>query len=897
MSILKIPNFSLKAINPVDDVYVDEEGRHIMFRTINGRVTPIRTDSNGYASWLQKQGIDIDPADQTTLDQLDRQLEVFDRAREAGGPELQQQYQQAFEEQLKQREQLVKQYYQQALENQAASQNTTAEKLQQQKKKKYQENKEKEVSRTELPDRGWGSYLRKYAEQIVERYDTQPTDANFYNIYAFDALLMKALDLAQDGVPPSEINIMNLINSELGGNSEFSSLYETRYKEIAEDQGFDPKMFLANYFKSMQTMKKIFSGGGDVADDLETAFTSMYEKMYTDFNPEMEEEYGDLTGGFTEALGGRPVPENLPETFGRREASAVKNVYNKKSAKTPNKAAHEATLHVLGRLYDSLPEGDKVRVAIALSDDSSGLSALHKDGYRSAYKEKNGFGLDLSGSEGMDTILRLAAAAQNGTTTDKINAMKKIAHTLGRLDGFSLARQDDKGYSSHMARWSQSSIRAGRMKHNGPGLTEELLDDNSRAANIYPNSMLKVPDTGEPKKPTEPEFDQVPQKQPELRENEIHPGFFKAEGGIVSEDGYQIEIEGKTWTVRTPDGDAIGQLNPVQPGMDIEKAKEKAFKNVEQMINNHQQDQEEIEEAKDSGAQVFTTPGFDFDGDLTESEQDVLQNIDLEKYNVSTLRPGVAYRVSDGDKSLDIVYGKDNQLNFVEKSEGGLQMTPASQDFFDNFFGQENIDEADADETTTENVEEPEEAESEESEDVEDERTTAEQTEDFFEGVAGGVSAGARDATRRRLEEEGSLPLTSDASKQIALEDPNYNVVDDEIVGVRTEDGVWHGAAPEENSAEQETSDEPEEPKEIPQERAPEGIEQNNQRLGNVMSWSMNQGNFDTLMDNFDYEEEGIFWSYDEETGNYDVSMPKNIREEFYGLINRSVNSLPDLKL
>ena len=262
MSILKIPNFSLKAINPVDDVYVDEEGRHIMFRTINGQVTPIRTDSNGYASWLQKQGIDIDPADQTTLDQLDRQLEVFDRAREAGGPELQQQYQQAFEQQLREREKLVQQYYQQALENQAAAQNTTAEKLHKQKKQKYQEHKEKEVSRTDLPDRGWGSYLKKYAQQIIEHYDTEPNDANFYNIYAFDALLMKGLDLAEQGVPPSEINIMNLINSELGGSSSFSELYESRYKGIAEEQGFDPKMFLANYFKAMETMKRIFSGGG-----------------------------------------------------------------------------------------------------------------------------------------------------------------------------------------------------------------------------------------------------------------------------------------------------------------------------------------------------------------------------------------------------------------------------------------------------------------------------------------------------------------------------------------------------------------------------------------------------------------------------------------------------------
>ena len=175
----RIPSFSFKSMNPGDDVYVDEQGRHILFRTINGQVVPIRTDSNGYASWLKNQGVDVDPADQKTLDQLDRQLEIFDLAREKGGPELQQQYQKAFEKQLKEREKIVKDYYDRALENQARKQDTTPEKIQQAKQSRYEQNKEREVSRTSLPDRGWPSYIKNYTQQIIDAQGVTSEDLIF----------------------------------------------------------------------------------------------------------------------------------------------------------------------------------------------------------------------------------------------------------------------------------------------------------------------------------------------------------------------------------------------------------------------------------------------------------------------------------------------------------------------------------------------------------------------------------------------------------------------------------------------------------------------------------------------------------------------------------------------
>ena len=762
---LKIPNFTFKAINPSDDVYVDEQGRHIIFRTINGQVVPIRTDSEGYASWLKNQGIDIDPADQKTLRELDKQLDVFDRAREAGGPELQEEYQKAFEKQLKNREKIVRQYYQQALQNQAERQNTTPENLQEQKQKTYQEHKDKTISRTSLEDRGWSSYVKQYVNTMIEESGATPDEMIYFVFQAFDLIGMKAIEKAKEGVSPSQVDIEELISDELETSSGFNKLYNSRYKEIAEEKGFDSSLYLSNMRKSLRILQDNFSKNTEGAKELESGFDSMYRKMHDDFNPSLEEEFEEIPSSAASIASPGSIPEDLPANFSSSEASALKGFYSRMKRGSVLNKTHNIALHSLSRLFESLPEEDKISAVVDITDSNSGLHRIHNSSYKLAYTNLHGLGIDVDPEESLDQILRISAKAGSGNTTDKINAMKKIAQVLGSLDGAQLARTDDKGYQSHASRWGNTSMYAGRAKGDGPDLYEQILDEQNRAANIYPNSILKIPHGEQKTQPEKtPDTEELPQKEkPSLGKNEVHPGFFSREGTIYNKDGYYIEIDGSNWSVFNPDNEKIGvvSVSKAQTPSDLEKVKDKAFRNVQSVIDNHERDQRTLEEDV-STPSVFTP--FDFDVDLTESEQSILDGINPGEYDISVITPGRIYRVSQGDKSLDIVYSKDKLL-FAEKMEdGGLNTYEPTESSIQDFFG-------------------------------------AEQNE--------------------------------------------------ETTNVPTED------------------------------RQPSTPEESTQRNRNVMLWNTSKEDFQKLINSFDYEDTGIFWTYNPNNETYAVSLPKNVRDEF----------------
>ena len=72
----------LKAVRSTDEFYLDDSGKHVIFRNINGKVRPIQVTAEEYAEWLLEQGIQIDAADQTQLNQIEDQLEILERAAE-----------------------------------------------------------------------------------------------------------------------------------------------------------------------------------------------------------------------------------------------------------------------------------------------------------------------------------------------------------------------------------------------------------------------------------------------------------------------------------------------------------------------------------------------------------------------------------------------------------------------------------------------------------------------------------------------------------------------------------------------------------------------------------------------------------------------------------------------
>lgn len=706
MNWLRIPGLKLKSVSALDDMYVDEEGKHIIFRQIGGRTVPIRTDAEGYASWLSQQGVDIDPADQKTLRELEKQLDVFDQARTAGGPELQEEYQKAFVKQLKQQQQLVQKYYQQALQNQAKKKETTPEKLQEAKKQTYEENKESLVDRKQLDDRGWGSYIQGFTDKLIQNANAKPDDKLYHALRAVDLVLMKSIARAKEGVEPSKLDMIDLINEELQDLTTFKELYGTRYVEMAKAEGFDPSLFLANMHSGLQILKDNIEQGTAGGKDLSDSFNAIYRKTHDDFNQEKEDNFRELSEGMTLGTGVEKLPTELPETMGSKEASALKHFY-KKSKGSPLNGSHKVALHSLGRIFDSIPDDEKVRAAIELSDQQKGLHAVHKESYKNAYRMSEGFGMDLGMDEALDQMLREAVKASYGTTTDKIIAMKRIAQTLGTLDGLFLVKRDNKGFQSHVLRWQQSSVNAGRAKGEGPDLVSQVIDENNRKANTYSNRVLKIPHQDVPSKPKKPDLTNLegsdePAKQSpvEKKKGEVYPGYTAREGKIYSSDGYSVEVVGKQWNVYTPEGDKIGvvAVNTVKPS-EIERAKEAAFSGVNDVINNHKKSQTSLEQDEEAQRSTPEFPAFDFKAQLSDSERKVIESINPDEFEISTITPGTTYRVSQGGKSLDLIHAKDKLLiGYKDEATGGMHVEDATPEAVQKYFSAQEEEAPDEDE-------------------------------------------------------------------------------------------------------------------------------------------------------------------------------------------------------
>jgi len=196
-----------KSVLAEDDLHVDEQGRHLIFRTINGRVRPIRVGAEDFAEWLVNQNVNINPADQKTLRELDRELEIMERAAEYGGPKLQKQYEDYFNQRREQYAQLAQGYYQQALQGQAQRANVSPEELVAQKQQFIEQTHEGDgyERREELDNRGWVSALQLWIYGQDSSSKLTPQDDVWYYNRIYGVILSALVDSAKNNVPLSQI--------------------------------------------------------------------------------------------------------------------------------------------------------------------------------------------------------------------------------------------------------------------------------------------------------------------------------------------------------------------------------------------------------------------------------------------------------------------------------------------------------------------------------------------------------------------------------------------------------------------------------------------------------------------------------------------------------------------
>lgn len=648
---------TLKAVRSTDQFYLDDSGKHVIFRQIGGKTRPIRVTSEEYAEWLYDQGVPIDPADQAQLRQIERQLEILERAAEIS-PELQSRYEDEFNRQRQHYYDYAKRYYQLALENQAKESGVPAHTINEERKRAYDATRGDLVDREELPDRGWESYLKEYTNKIIQDNNIKFDSPEWFLIQAFDVMLMKALDLAKRGASPLEINLDRLIQDEISGDYQtlrryLGSRYE-EYRPSGKEYLFDANILLG--IKNLrENMKRRTAGYSTLSNML----SAKYAKMHQDFS-RVRDSFVEIPAPpeTTNLITRESIPDTLPERFNRDEASSLMGVY-RSFKNSPVTGANRVTLHTLARIYESIPEGDRGVVAADLNDSKRGLHTIHKTAFASVYQKRVHLEMDIDVEREVEEILRLGMRAASGGTQDKVEAMREIAYKLGVVDGvnaLSMMNEKNPSVRLFLNKWKDCSLNAGRQKGEGPELVMSIVDDEARKKAMYKNKTLQILHRPPP---SAPKLDVPEPVRAERVENLDHAGFKLVGKEFVSPEGWKVRPDPSgIWSVLTPDGDKAGEVavSKVDSREKARKEKNRALEEARVIIDNH-------------AKQPRRVSLFEFKDHVNEEDAKMLLELtDLVKnrgLRVSVVMPGAIFNVSSAEKGINIIRNKSNGRIFM----------------------------------------------------------------------------------------------------------------------------------------------------------------------------------------------------------------------------------------
>lgn len=476
---------SIKAVTGADDLYTDEEGKHVIFRNVGGRVRPIHVGPEDYAEWLVNQNVSIDPADQKTLREIDKELEIMEKAAQYGGSALQKKYEDYFNQRRAQYNQISSNYYQQALQNQAQANQTSVKDLLERKKKLYDAHKDKLVKRSELPNKGWDSSIRRWVESQDSKYKLTSANDDWYYTRLYGVILSELVESAKGQVHFSDLDLNKVFSNEF-----FDKSLQNHYAKYFSDGDADPKKVIA----AVKTMQKYFlKDAKGTRKTMENFVAYWYNKMEKDFEPDYS---GTLSTGPNTSIisdvSQGVVPKTLPKTFNKLESRALIAMYDR-AAGSKLSASHRVLMHGISRLIESIPQKDRVSSAVSLADGTKGLHAAHREGYDRAFTNNESLGISEDKKTLIQNALKIIEDSASGTSKQKVAALKRVAMIMGTIDGEAVLSANPGIQKQQFSKkWSNSATNAGRAKSEGPGLIDLLTDDSIRDRHTYTNDELKI---------------------------------------------------------------------------------------------------------------------------------------------------------------------------------------------------------------------------------------------------------------------------------------------------------------------------------------------------------------------------------------------------------------------
>jgi hypothetical protein len=675
-----------KALTPGDDLHTDEQGRHLIFRTINGRVRPMRVGAEDFAEWLVNQGVSINPADQKTLRELDKELEIMERAAEYGGPALQKQYENYFNERRQAYAQIAQGYYSQALQNQAKANNMTVENLQKVKQGFVERTKDESALRRESMElRGWDSSFHMWVEGQDAVNKLTPADDSWYYNRVYGILLSALIEPARRGIPLSQVDMNNVFSDEF-----IHAAMKLHYGEFFGNTGADPKKIIG----AVRSMQINFRENLRDNTKVMTNFVNYwYDRMQKDFAKEKELslESSPVTEGIAETVEG-VIPEALPEVYGVAESKALLGLYNKAKGSKLH-AAHRVMLHSMGRLIDSIPMQERVSAAVELSNEKRGLHSVHREGYKRAYTDGVSLGVVHDRDTLLSEALKIAESSSGGSTADKISALKRMSMIMGILDGSDvISRNPGIQEYAFNRKWNNSAINAHRVKSDGPGILDVILDDDKREAHTYTNQDLKIIHA-----PGEKSVNDEEVKASSSKKLDLGDGFTFSGDKMVTPDGYTVKFSPSsqgyaTATFRGEDDSTSFEARVYMPPIGLSKMSEEdkvryldSLKSQMTFIIDDFKKRSSARRAsepalpEDIGIEgaSFRVPVFDFKENLRHEDREFLGNVGklMDEGNIQVEKVGEGIFIVKNpanNKTFNILMSKSKkQLVGMQMSDSG----------------------------------------------------------------------------------------------------------------------------------------------------------------------------------------------------------------------------------
>jgi hypothetical protein len=683
----------IKAFTAGSDLHTDEQGRHLIFRTINGRVRPIRVGAEDFAEWLSGQGVNVNPSDQKTLRELDKELEIMERAAEYGGPALQKQYENYFNERRQQYAQMAMGYYTQALQNQAQRLGMTTENLlaaKQQRQSTFGEEDIPRLRRQDMPVRGWDTTFRAWVEHQDAINKLTPAHDQWYYNRLYAAALSHLSSLAEKGVTLTELNWDDVFTPKF-----FKEALQNYYGDFFGNQNADPKKVIA----AVETMMRHHKDNVlNKRQPMQNFMNYWYGKMQEDFTKAKSELM--QSSPVTEAIKEIPeesIPPELPNQMTTHEGAALMGMYRRAEGSKLN-AAHRVMIHGLSRLVDSVPLQERVGVAVDLSNARTGVNAVHKEGYKRAFTEYTALGLIPDREDLVQEAISIAIKAAAGSTKQKIAAIKRISMIMGTIDGVAvLSSNPGIQEAQYTRKWHDTAINAGRVRAEGPGLIDIIMDDEKRKVNTYTNQDLKIIHSA---------MGQVEEPREEKPESFKPVGYTFSGSKMILDSGHVVEFtptnqDYMSINVSAPDKSyafetrvskppvPLSQMTEEDRASYLESIKTQVDGEIERYKNALPKPEEEsMYEIPESG--TFRIPLFDFGSNLTTEDRDLLgdiiQHVEEGGLEVTKLMDG-AFRVLNpaNQRYFDILFNKGRKkLVGMSVDEEGNKVPftePSIQDF------------------------------------------------------------------------------------------------------------------------------------------------------------------------------------------------------------------------